>query len=229
MFRSMISRIRSSDRPWPWGLSCVLAVFGATALVSALLPPLCGPPRRAGFSADRNLDGLVYEIYWGDNSQVRRALRRVRDINQHDVTGLSPLGHAAVTGRHDAAEVCRLLIDHGAALNGRDCVGSTPLILAACMNHEQVAATLLRAGSDPNARNDSGITALHWTADDPESAAVVEMLLEAGADPQARDREGRTPGDYAREAGNLQATALLESFEPSKTRAVASRARHSAP
>jgi ankyrin repeat protein len=229
MLRSPLESLKRS-RLWsaPWCLILVLGLFAATTLYP-LLPELWDPPRRAGYSADRNLDELVYEIYWGDLSQVRRAAERVRNINEHDITGNAPLGHAAVTGRLDAADVCRLLIDRGANLNIRDRAGNTPLIIAACLNHQCSAAELLRAGADPHASNDSGITALHYAADASEAVALVEMLLEAGADPRARDHDGKTPRDYARDAANLQVMAVMDSLEQSKIRTVASRSEDNAP
>jgi ankyrin repeat protein len=195
----------------PWGLIGALVLLAGTTLY-LLLPDYWDRPRRAGLSADSSLDALVYEIHWGEFSQVRRAVRRVRNVNEHDVTGTSPLGHAAMTSRRDGADVCRLLLDHGADPHVRDRAGNTPLIIAACMNHELVAAELLRAGAHPDARNDRGVAALHTAADHPEALEIVRMLLAAGADPRVRDRDGKTPRDYAGEAENAQHIAVLESF-----------------
>eukprot|EP00293_Proteomonas_sulcata_P004554 CAMPEP_0184330458 /NCGR_PEP_ID=MMETSP1049-20130417/144698_1 /TAXON_ID=77928 /ORGANISM="Proteomonas sulcata, Strain CCMP704" /LENGTH=134 /DNA_ID=CAMNT_0026652903 /DNA_START=254 /DNA_END=658 /DNA_ORIENTATION=+ len=58
---------------------------------------------------------------------------------------------------------------------------------------EPVAAALLEAGHDPNAkRNESFVTPLHLFADHA-SYEGCKMLLERGADPNAPLSEGSTP------------------------------------
>ena len=52
--------------------------------------------------------------------------------------------------------------------------------------------TLLDAGADPNVRNASGQTPLHWAVTGA-TPAIVAALLGAGADPNARDEDGTTP------------------------------------
>ena len=68
---------------------------------------------------------------------------------------------------------------------------------------------LLEAGADPNARNDEGLTALHFGARN-SNPVVTSHLLEAGANPRARDNEGFTPLHYAaRWSGNRRVVGIL--------------------
>ncbi|WP_419949448.1 SUMF1/EgtB/PvdO family nonheme iron enzyme [Candidatus Palauibacter sp.] len=68
---------------------------------------------------------------------------------------------------------------------------------------------LLEAGADPNARNDEGLTALHFGAQN-SNPVVTSHLLEAGANPRARDNEGFTPLHYAaRWSGNRRVVGIL--------------------
>ena len=57
---------------------------------------------------------------------------------------------------------------------------------------EEVAACL-NAGANPNARNESGATALHLAARFNPSEAVIGALIDAGADLHLRDSPGRAP------------------------------------
>ena len=47
--------------------------------------------------------------------------------------------------------------------------------------------------ADPSARDERGMTPLHWAAFGNENPAVISTLLDAGADPSARDERGMTP------------------------------------
>lgn len=68
---------------------------------------------------------------------------------------------------------------------------------------------LLQAGADPNARDDRGLTVLHFGAWN-SNPVVTSHLLEAGANPRARDNEGYTPLHYAaRWSGNRRVVGSL--------------------
>ncbi len=60
----------------------------------------------------------------------------------------------------------------------------------------ELAALVLEYGADPNARNDTGWTPLHYACNhesrDPDMAA---LLLKHGADPNAADNRGLLPLD----------------------------------
>ena len=70
-----------------------------------------------------------------------------------------------------------------------------------------VRACLL-AGADPDARNESGATPLHFAAREGDAAAIA-TLLEAGVDPGARYRRGHTPLHDAAHEGDAGAIAAL--------------------
>lgn len=59
----------------------------------------------------------------------------------------------------------------------------------------EIAKALLRAGADPNARDEDGWGALHWCARGGGPAGeVAKELLRAGADPWAKSNAGYAPG-----------------------------------
>jgi ankyrin repeat protein len=126
-------------------------------------------------------------------------------VNAWAEDGFQPLGLACFFGRREAAE---LLLARGGEVNtpARNAFKVTALHAALAGPEPGIAALLVAAGADVNARQQAGNTPLHETA----HAGLVEMarlLLEHGADASAKDDDGRTPADVARERGN---TAVLE-------------------
>ena len=89
--------------------------------------------------------------------------------------------------------------------------GQTPLAVAAREGRIDACRALLRHGADPNARDASHATALHFAARPwwRENPPVVELLLAAGADRSARDQDGQRPADLAAAAGHGETAALL--------------------
>ncbi|PYU30931.1 MAG: hypothetical protein DMG31_13045 [Acidobacteria bacterium] len=83
--------------------------------------------------------------------------------------------------------------------------GSTPLMYAALYGEADSVGVLLKAGADPNIRNDAGATALMWAVDDAEK---TRLLLESGADANARSEDARTPLLIA--AGRFGSAAVVK-------------------
>jgi ankyrin repeat protein len=113
--------------------------------------------------------------------------------------GATALHIAAAAYRPD---LCRRLIEGGAAVAAKTRRGWTPLHHAADSHpnlpwwdpnrQAQTIAALADAGADPNATDGNGTTPLH-RAIRTRGAAAVAALLQAGADPAAKTRNGSTP------------------------------------
>ena len=71
--------------------------------------------------------------------------------------------------------------------------GGTALHLLAKSASAPAIKTLLKAGVDPEALNESRESALHIAAGHNRDPAVIKMLIAAGADPNGQDRYGETP------------------------------------
>jgi ankyrin repeat protein len=84
----------------------------------------------------------------------------------------------------------KLLREDPKTANRKGVGGSTPLMYAARYGDADCVRRLLEAGADPNARNESGVTALMWALADAEN---TRLLLEHKADPNARSENARTP------------------------------------
>ena len=73
-----------------------------------------------------------------------------------------------------------------------------------------IVRACLAAGTDVAARDDDGITPLHWAAWSSKEAAVIEVLLAAGADVEARNNNDYTPLHNA--ARNNEALAVIQAL-----------------
>lgn len=82
-----------------------------------------------------------------------------------------------------AGEIARLLIDHGANINGYgfEELKDTPLVAAASLHADEVALVLIEAGADIHHAGCFGGTALHWAAWCGRDR-VVQRLLEEELD-----------------------------------------------
>ena len=103
--------------------------------------------------------------------------------------------HRAAGMDGDLAAVIHLLgsahaIDVNESPSGPPHYGGTPLHWAVDRAHLTIAATLIAAGADVNAKDDFDDTPLHSFTGD---AAVISLLLSAGADVNAKNNGGETP------------------------------------
>jgi ankyrin repeat protein len=97
------------------------------------------------------------------------------DVNQtvEGESRLSPLHIAAIEGH---ADMCRLLIGHGADVDLVDHEGNPPLMRAILHGHYEVVCSLLRSGASLKTRDKKGRTGLHHAAR-AENTEVLNLLL----------------------------------------------------
>ena len=158
---------------------------GRTALHLAVSPP----PEDARFPLP-------------DGERIRETvgilLRAGAAVDARDAGGRSPL-HDAARGSQDSpssAVGIETLVDAGAGLEDRDRHGRAPLHLAAAYGSKAPVEALLRAGADPNRRDDGGETALHALAARCDATAdAFEALLDAGGRRDLRNHRGETPAE----------------------------------
>jgi len=87
-------------------------------------------------------------------------------------------------------------------------VNMTTLILAISSNRVGVARVLLKAGVNPNAATDGGLTPL-MVAARRGSVDGVQLLLESGADANLKDTNGDSALDFARNSRHSDVVGLL--------------------
>ncbi len=133
---------------------------------------------------------------------------------------LSKMLYFAVT--QGGARLIPVLVNHGADLKMRDQQTGWSLLHAAVENlDEESIRELVRLGVPLDSLDPSGASALHLAVDVqadseqqtgiPARFVISDLLLELGANPSARDSAGRTPRDWALEAGYTEFGKLLPS------------------
>ncbi len=125
--------------------------------------------------------------------------------------GFRPLGYSAFFGH---LELLLFLVARGAAVDtpSENRMRVRPLH-SAVAHHDaalapRLAAPLLEAGADPDARQEGGFAPLHEAAYNG-NVELIHLLLRHGARVDPRNDAGATPRDLALEQGHEEAARLL--------------------
>ncbi|XP_029978526.1 protein TANC2 isoform X11 [Sphaeramia orbicularis] len=136
-----------------------------------------------------------------DEEEVERA-----QINNFDTLwGETALTAASGRGKLD---VCRLLLEQGAAVAQPNRRGIVPLFSAVRQGHWQIVDLLLTHGSDVNLADKQGRTPLMMAASEGH-LGTVEFLLAQGASLSLLDKEGLTALSWACLKGHLPVVRCL--------------------
>ena len=107
-------------------------------------------------------------------------------------------------------DILSLLHNNGLNINAKDEYGTTPLLITSARSHAKTVQLFLDYGSDINAKNYEGDTALmvaiKFNHSYPE---VAELLLQAGIDVSIRNKENMTAFGIARVKKRLNHMELL--------------------
>ena len=150
-------------------------------------------------SPERRQQLLFEAARLGRTDMIDALLKAGADINAYDDRGFTPLILAAYNGQSAAVET---LITKGAdaCRPDRD-QGNTAQMGVAFKGEDGIAARLLKAGCNVNARNHAGQTAL-MMASLFSRTRQVDILLAAGADRTIQDAAGRSASSVAAGQGN---------------------------
>ncbi len=115
---------------------------------------------------------------------VELLIQHGADVNAKDKWEFTPLHYAI---HNDESDFVDILITKGADVNAVN-RGEIPLQTAVNVGKREAVQSLLKAGANITAKNNKGLTALHFAAmsDDRD---IVELLLDKGADINAKDRQ----------------------------------------
>ncbi|MCF6283611.1 MAG: ankyrin repeat domain-containing protein [Candidatus Hydrogenedentes bacterium] len=129
-----------------------------------------------------------------DSDGVGCMLRKFPDVLSWKCDlGIGPLHWWATKGNGDAV---RLLLAHGANVNGRDVNGCTPLMTCTYLDDTHMAGLLLEHGADPNATDLLGNSPMIEAIDEPD-VRMVELLLSKNADPNIQHALGLPAVEHA--------------------------------
>ncbi|PON34778.1 Ankyrin repeat containing protein [Parasponia andersonii] len=101
------------------------------------------------------------------------------------------------------------LLEHGAAINGRDQHGWTALHRACFKGQVEVVRALLEKGVDVDAKDEDGYTALHCAAESGHADVIELVVKKGGADVEARTNKGVTALQIAESLNYSGITRLL--------------------
>jgi ankyrin repeat protein len=145
-------------------------------------------------------EGWLESVYDGDLDAVTNWIYSGVEVNEKDENEYTPLMWA-VLGDH--AEIVRLLVDYGAAIDGKGWFDLTALHLASSTTSRydhtldpSVARLLVDLGATVDVRDQLSMTPLMHAAEDNQ-LEIVQMLIEAGASVNTRDAHGMTALMYA--------------------------------
>lgn len=178
----------------------LFAVLLATAVPQVPAVEQRTPPVPTALPSPERRQQLLFEAArLGRIDMIDPLLKAGADINAYDDRGFTPLILAAYNGQLATVEA---LINKGAdaCRPDRD-QGNTAQMGVAFKGEDGIAARLLKAGCDVNARNKAGQTAL-MMASLFNRQAQVDMLLAAGADRSIQDAAGRSASSVAADQGN---------------------------
>jgi ankyrin repeat protein len=150
---------------------------------------------------------LAQAVQEGHAEVVRVMLEAGASLNSGDDDSL--LSSAVWQGH---GKIVDLLLDHGVDPNEQRPNSPPALFWAVAFGKTSLAARLLAAGADPNARMPKGRRVGEFDKLPPGgtplmlaaqkgSTKSVEALLEAGADPNLKDQKGKTAADHAAKTG----------------------------
>ena len=143
---------------------------------------------------------LMRAAFGGEPRIVERLLAAGSSVNARDKSGQTAM-HFAAAWHEESPQIIAALIAAGAAVDVVDEDGQTPLMLASRGESVAKVKTLLANGTNPNAADNGGRTALMCAVGEhTEPRHLVErvqLLLDHGADPNARTNDGQTALDLA--------------------------------
>ena len=157
---------------------------------------------------------LHYAAEWKLDNAIIALIQKGAKVNAVNSNGESALFSAV---KADSPSTINLLVENGIITDSRsnltrDHLGNTPLHCAVRWNALQAARSVIQLGSDVNAQNLSGKTALSDACRSAKKDMAV-LLIRSGADINATDATGRTVLMDAISSSNEEMVRLLLQYK----------------
>ena len=194
--------------------------MGWLILMLALALTFCARPP----TKDDLNKALLKTAHDGTSKEAKELLQKGADIDTKNEYGSTPFKIAVVNNNLPVVELFLQLgkvpnADHlkSAAVNGRKellklllrYAKPSGLVLMSATKDTEIFMTLVEHGADIFARDDYGMTVLHWAAL-YGTEEVVKFLCQHGLDPEAKDTGGNTPVSDAEGKGRADIVRLLK-------------------
>jgi len=137
------------------------------------------------------LSPVFYAAFYGHDMIIDYLVNCGADVNEKNLTGVTPLAKAIESNRPDALSTVQCLLKHRADTNIADINGNTPLIKAVKSGSVEIVKALLSSQTDVNKLNNEKNTALHEAAF-KGSKELVDLLIAARADVRKQNISGKT-------------------------------------
>ncbi len=150
---------------------------------------------RASFPSEEERRDFFYAARSNDISRLKKIIEKWPDAPEkwRDSEG-KPVLMAAYNAIKD--DTIDFLIKKGASTEHTRNDGSyNALIYAAFLSTMKDVEKFLRAGADPNGRDNNKNTALHLVVQHNAQPEIIDLLVVCGADPRAKNKWGSTPLD----------------------------------
>ena len=132
------------------------------------------------------------------------------DVNiQDQITGMSPLHHAAYTG---SIPIMQALIQKGGIIDSVDKYGRCPLMIACAKGRKDMVCKLLNEDADPEQKDSYlGWNSLFYAAD-AGHLDIVQILLDEGVDKDIKDKKNIRAMDWAKMKNYDDTVSYLERY-----------------
>ena len=155
-----------------------------------------------------NSPNEVLEILGIRPNYVEDALRNLGNATSTDAEHQTPLHYAASKGPNCSDKLVFALLRHGAHVNAKNRMGSTPLHCGAYSGNQRVIEILLAEHADLNEKGCEGATALHIAAARGHQH-LIEFLHSKGANVSCTDKKSLNPLHYATAYGQVEVMQFI--------------------